>query len=62
MNFNQEKLSLKKASKNLFKRIAPVSKNESSINYKLNLINLNKMRHWGICLKEYIQELKLNEK
>lgn len=53
---------VKKASKNLFKRIAPVSKNESSINYKLNLINLNKMRHWGICLKEYIQELKLNEK
>lgn len=42
----------------MFKRIAPVSHNESSINKKLKLLNLNVMQNWENSLKEYICELK----
>jgi len=45
------------APKGMFKRIAPVSNNESAINYKLNLVNLNVMRDWEEALSDYIKEL-----
>ena len=46
------------ASSDMFKRIAPVAKNESAINYKLDLLNLNVMREWQEALNEYIEVLK----
>lgn len=45
------------AHNDMFKRVAPVSKNESAINYKLELINLNIMSNWDESLKKYIYEL-----
>ena len=42
----------------MFKRIAPVSHNESAINYKLDLLNLNVMKDWDDALCVYINELK----
>lgn len=49
---------VKIASKSMFKRVAPVSKNESAFNYKLELLNLNKMNDWNDSLKLYVDELK----
>ncbi len=46
------------ASKDMFKRVAPVSSNESAINYKLDLIDLNIMDNWEKSLKKYIEDLK----
>jgi dTDP-4-dehydrorhamnose reductase len=46
------------ASEGMFKRVAPVSKNESAVNYKLNLLGLNIMKDWEISLSNYIQQLK----
>lgn len=46
------------AQPNVFKRIAPVSNNESAINYKLNLLDLNVMRDWKKSLKIYIELIK----
>ncbi len=42
----------------MFSRIAPVSNNESAVNYKLNLLDLNVMDNWEKSLKDYIQKLK----
>lgn len=42
-----------------FKRVAPVSFNESAVNYKLELMGLNKMQNWENSLTDYINELKL---
>lgn len=50
---------VKKAEKMMFERIAPVSKNESAVNYKLNLLGLNVMPRWDESLTEYISQLKL---
>lgn len=50
---------VRKASDDMFKRIAPVSKNESVKNYKLDLLHINKMRDWEVSLKEYIEKLKV---
>ena len=47
-----------KASDGVFKRIAPVSKNESACNYKLTLLGLNIMREWDEALEAYITHLK----
>ena len=55
--FGQE-CKVKIASKDMFKRVAPVSANESAINYKLNLLNLNVMPKWDNALEKYIVELK----
>ncbi len=49
--------SVKKASIDMFKRIANVSKNESAINYKLDLMNLNVMSTWDSALERYISQL-----
>ena len=49
---------VQEAKDGMFKRVAPVSKNESAINYKLNLLNLNVMRKWEDSLSEYIIQLK----
>ena len=49
------------ASSEMFKRVAPVSKNESATNYKLNLLDLNIMENWETSLSKYISKLK-NEK
>jgi dTDP-4-dehydrorhamnose reductase len=49
---------LKVASKDMFKRVAPVSHNESAINYKLDLLGLNVMNDWQKALEKYILELK----
>jgi hypothetical protein len=42
----------------MFDRIAPVPKNESAVNYKLNLLNFNVMGIWDESLKKYIYELR----
>lgn len=42
----------------MFKRLAPVSHNESAINYKLNLLGLNVMGDWEKSLAQYIQQLR----
>ena len=42
----------------MFKRIAPVSYNESAHNYKLDLLKLNIMGDWEVSLKKYINLLK----
>jgi len=49
---------VKAAPERMFKRVAPVSTNESAINYKLNLLGMNIMRNWEVPLNEYIQQLK----
>jgi dTDP-4-dehydrorhamnose reductase len=49
---------VKIASKGSFKRVAPVSNNESSENYKLKLLGLNVMDSWDSSLEKYIEELK----
>jgi len=46
------------APQKMFKRVAPVSKNESATNYKLDLLNLNIMDSWKLSLKKYILQLK----
>lgn len=55
--FNRD-CKVKIAPHNMFKRVAPVSKNESAINYKLNLLHLNSMKKWDKSLAEYILILK----
>lgn len=52
------KCDVQVASEGVFKRLAPVSYNESAENYKLNLLELNVMGNWEIALKTYIEELK----
>lgn len=42
----------------MFKRIAPVSQNESALNYKLNLQKLNVMKNWDDSLREYVELLR----
>lgn len=49
---------VKIAPASMFKRVAPVSNNESAENYKLNLLGLNIMNEWEISLNKYIIELK----
>ena len=49
---------VKIASKGEFKRVAQVSSNESALNYKLNLLELNTMEDWSKALQRYIDELK----
>jgi len=49
---------VKVAPSTMFTRVAPVSFNESAINYKLNLLQLNIMGNWEKSLKIYINELK----
>jgi dTDP-4-dehydrorhamnose reductase len=46
------------APEGMFDRIAPVPKNESAVNYKLNLLNFNVMGIWDESLKKYIYELR----
>ena len=46
------------ASKDMFTRVAPVSHNESAVNYKLDLLNLNIMGDWELSLSMYINKLK----
>ena len=48
------KCIVKVGNKNMFTRTAPVSDNESAINYKLDLIGLNVMCNWEIALENYI--------
>jgi dTDP-4-dehydrorhamnose reductase len=43
---------------NMFKRSALVSKNESAVNEKLDMLGINIMPAWQISLSKYIQELK----
>lgn len=54
------KCDVKIAPDGMFTRVAPVSKNESAINYKLNLCGLNIMGDWEESLSLYIQQLKGN--
>ena len=46
------------ASKSMFKRVAPVSMNESAQNYKLGLLNMNIMPVWDKSLEDYINSIK----
>jgi len=50
---------VKKGSKEMFNRIAPVSFNESAINYKLDLMGINFMKPWEESLGKYIEQIKL---
>ncbi len=52
------KCSVEIAPKDMFKRIAPVSSNESAQNYKLNLLKMNTMPVWDKSLIKYINILK----
>lgn len=52
------KCSVEIASLDMFKRVAPVSNNESAINYKLNLLNLNVMGKWDESIAKYIDYIK----
>jgi len=49
---------VKVAPSGMFERIAPISANESAINYKLELLNLNVMSDWELSLETYINQLK----
>jgi dTDP-4-dehydrorhamnose reductase len=51
---------VKVATEGMFKRVAPVSNNESALNYKLELLNLNCMGNWDDALQHYILSLKEN--
>ncbi len=42
-----------------FKRIAPVSPNEAAVNYKLQLMNIDKMGNWEESLAHYMKFLKI---
>ncbi len=54
------KCEVKKAPEGMYTRVAPVSHNESAINYKLDLLGLNVMQPWEVALAEYIEYLKSN--
>ena len=49
---------VQRAPENMFRRVAPVSNNESALNYKLELLKINCMRNWDEALNEYINTLK----
>jgi len=51
--------NLKIASSEMFDRISPISKNESAVNYKLDLLGLNIMGEWESSLAKYIEKLKV---
>lgn len=46
------------APKGMFDRVAPVSHNESAVNERLDLLNLNVMGEWSEALNRYVQKLK----
>lgn len=48
---------VKQAPVGMYKRVAPVSNNESAINYKLELMGLNVMPSWECALENYINSL-----
>lgn len=50
--------SVKVAPSGMFKRIAPVSKNESAQNYKLDLLGFNVMGDWQESLSIYIKTIR----
>lgn len=52
------KCEVKKAPEGMYTRVAPVSHNESAINYKLGLLGLDVMQDWEVALLEYIEYLK----
>lgn len=52
------KCEVKKAPEGMYTRVAPVSHNESAINYKLDLLGLDVMQEWEVALSEYIEYLK----
>ncbi len=49
------------APEGMFKRVAPVSYNESAENLKLNLLGINIMGDWNESLEKYINILKSSE-
>lgn len=49
---------VKKAPEGMYTRVAPVSHNESAINYKLSLLGLDVMQEWEVALAEYVEYLK----
>jgi len=48
------------APKGMFVRKAPVSNNESALNFKLDLLDLDQMRGWNDALEDYINKVKYN--
>jgi len=52
------KCEVRVGDEDMFIRQAQVSKNESAVNYKLDLLGLNVMNDWEVSLAEYIKELK----
>jgi len=51
-----------KAPHKTFNRIAPVSFNESAINYKLNSLKINVMQPWKKALADYVRTIDLYKK
>jgi dTDP-4-dehydrorhamnose reductase len=46
------------APKDMFIRNASVSSNESALNFKLNLMGINRMRRWDEALEDYINKVR----
>ncbi len=58
IDFFSQDCKVEKAEKDIFNRVAKVSHNESAVNYKLKLLDLNVMTSWENALEQYIKELK----
>lgn len=58
IQFFDEKAEVKIAPNAMYKRVAKVSKNESAVNYKLDLLGINVMGDWEKSLEKYINLLK----
>lgn len=57
VKLSKEECEVKIAPHDYFERCAPVSSNESALNYKLSLLNIDVMKDWKVSLKEYIEFL-----
>ena len=49
---------VKGVNNDFFKRVAPVSDNESAENFKLDLLGINVMQDWKTALEKYIEKIK----
>ena len=58
VDFSSENCQVKVAPPDMYSRMAPVSNNESAINYKLDLLGLNNMGNWKKSLDRYIKKIE----
>ena len=54
----QNKIKIKKVSSDFFSKeyFAKRPKSERLVNFRLNLLSLNIMREWRVCLAEYLKK------